>query len=129
MHLSKVTIYIIHTLKANHKLNSSHYHWLRILLLLQKIWKIFTYLGDIAPSLSLNEAENADKSPVVKEFEAPWFEPEFAGWLCSDPIFQVCFFIPMYFDSFGEFSLHFWFRLKCFSPELSKIFQELRWGF
>ena len=29
------------------------------------------------------------------------------------PFFQVCFFILMYFDSFGECSLHLWFRLKC----------------
>ena len=52
------------------------------------------------------------------------------------PFFQVCFFILMYFDSFGEFLLHFRFRLKCFfqkhrkfsryNVEVFKILENMR---
>ena len=37
------------------------------------------------------------------------------------PFFQVCFFILMYFDSFGDFSLHFWFRIKFFLQKHRKF--------
>ena len=45
------------------------------------------------------------------------------------PLFQVCLFILMYFDSFGDFSLHFWFRIKCFFTKTSKVFQKQCWDF